>query len=186
MSKKTIFIGPEGVGKTCFCMLLQGQDCPKEHVQTRNLNNTTAEVKDSGNFLGFKKDVIVDLGGQQFKEYKELIEKAEPDNIFFMFNGVKLIEELKNFKEGGDTTMRMAFLNNLLEKKNTYYIATHADQYKGHMKEDILKGINEANDAYKSISGEMPRYRFKLTGRLFAVNATDAEQVNNLYKEIVK
>ena len=169
MSKKTIFIGPEGVGKTCFCMLLQGQDCPKEHVQTRNLNNTTAEVKDSGNFLGFKKDVIVDLGGQQFKEYKELIEKAEPDNIFFMFNGVKLIEELKNFKEGGDTTMRMAFLNNLLEKKNTYYIATH-----------------EANDAYKSISGEMPRYRFKLTGRLFAVNATDAEQVNNLYKEIVK
>lgn len=185
MSKKILVIGPEAVGKTCFCKLLHGEDCPKEHVQTRNLNNATISVKDSG-FLVFNHDEVIDLGGQQFEEYPELIKNAKPDSIFFMFNGVKLLEELKNFNVGGDTTMRMTFLNDILEEKDTFYIATHKDLYEGEMKDDILKGINEANDAYRSLSGEMPRYHFKLGGRLFTVNATDKEQVINLYKELMK
>ena len=117
--------------------------------------------------------------------------------LVFVFNGNDFIEELKNYKQGGQISalLRCYVMPALMEKEDgleyqheVYFIATHEDEYDGHerdMETELFSRLEIANEEYRKVANGT-RYPFKklLRGNLFCVDAKDSAQVTNIFKNI--
>lgn len=74
------------------------------------------------------------------------------------------------------------------------FVATHKDssfpddmKYQGDMKQAILNGMDQANREYREIAHcDRYPYRNLFISRLFTLNATDKDSVNEVFKELKK
>lgn len=190
-----IFVGPMAAGKTTIFQVLQGNKPPMKHDATQSNGKsvpirTSAKPRFFGLFDG--KISVIDAGGKdsEFKRYKEYCKKAE--KIIIVFNGIELLDEVDNSKEGGVTTSFCKMLLSQLyeiDASNLYFIATHADQYSGRecMCEEIKKRIKQANEEYSSLFNNSKRYPMfsDMLGRLYEVNATDPSSVQKVFSSIL-
>lgn len=90
-------------------------------------------------------------------------------------DGVKP-EELKEIREAMDTLLPNGI------PPNTYFIATHRDKcYLGNMKNKIIEKMKSIQDEYPG------RYLFhkRMLSSLYTINATNAEEVKQMFKSII-
>lgn len=185
--KKILLIGPQCTGKTCIIKILNGDAAPTEHIQT--LEQKT--IRKGG--LVFTKKEITEIGStQQIPERERKDGILCSDAIVFVFNGIEILNEMKNWQNGGETTSFLRnYFNFAMEKKFTkriYFVATHKDQC-NEMRSKILNYAEKANHEYVKFSGGSPRYNFyqeMAGGNLFPIDARDEKDVNDLYEIIVK
>ena len=170
-----LFVGPQGAGKTTIYERLLGNNIPEEYKATQN-NDT---VKRTGWFgwglIGGP--ILADLGGieQQINVYKDWLPLAK--HVLFVFDGNEFIKELLNYQESGKISAMLkhdVFRKASKKILNISFIATHADEYEGNtsMKEEIIQGLNIANEEYKKIANA-DRYDFTslFYGRLYCIDA---------------
>lgn len=195
MSKSNmIFVGPQAAGKTTLFQVLQGNEPPKVHEATIS-NGKSISIRTSAKpkFWGLinGKITVIDAGGKlsEFNNYNNWCQNAERTVI--VFNGIKLLDEVENCEEGGETTSFCKMLLSQLHEigvSNLYFVATHADQYSGSegMCEAIQKRIKQANEEYASLfnSKRYPMFGDML-GRLYEVNATNPASVQKVFSSIL-
>ena len=126
----------------------------------------------------------------EFRHYKEWCNDAE--KVIIVFNGVELLREIDDYKEGGETSSFLKMVLSQLEEidaSNLYFIATHADLYRGggSMQEAIQQKVNRVNEEYVSLF-KTKRYPMisQMRGCLFEVDATDPDSVEGVFSSILK
>ncbi len=197
MSKKNdmIFIGPQAAGKTALFKVLQGDAAPIKHETTAS-NGEPKTIKTSAKRWFFnllrEKVSVIDAGGKmsEFRKYKEWCNDAE--KVIIVFNGVELLREIDDYKEGGETSSFLKMILSQLEEidvSDMYFIATHADHYRGggSLQEAIQQKINRVNEEYVSLF-KTKRYPMisQMRGCLFEVDATDPNSVEGVFSSILK
>lgn len=197
MSKKNdmIFIGPQAAGKTTLFEVLQGDAAPTKHAATvSNGEPTTIKISAKRRFFNLLrgKVSVIDAGGKmsEFRHYKEWCNDAE--KVIIVFNGVELLREIDDYKEGGETSSFLKMVLSQLEEidaSDMYFIATHADHYRGggSLQEAIQQKINRVNEEYVSLF-KTKRYPMinQMRGCLFEVDATDPNSVDGVFSSILK
>lgn len=189
-----LLFGPQGAGKTQLYYSLQGLDY-NDPQQTRQADYKVKKDNLFGRF-GLSKYTIHEIGGKSMSLYdKELLHPAFVSNskLVFVFNGNELINELKNYKQGGLISALlkcyvMPALIDLNRQQDIFFIATHEDEYYGTEKDmgtEIFNCLEKANEEYRKVANGT-RYPFKnlLRGNLFCVDATDSAQVSKIFKDI--
>lgn len=190
-----IFIGPQAAGKTTILKVLGGDVAPTRHEATIS-NGKPTQIKTSARrkFFGLirGKVSVIDAGGKQseFRNYQEWCNNAE--KVIIVFNGVELLNEIEDYKEGGETSSFLKMVLSQLEEidaSDLYFIATHADLYRGggSLQEAIQQRINRVNEDYVSLFNTK-RYPMisQMRGCLFEVNATDPNSVEGVFSSILK
>ena len=195
MSKSDmIFVGPQAAGKTTLFQVIQGNMPPQKYEATIS-NGEAVTIRTSAKpiFFGWfnGKISVIDAGGKpsEFNNYKKWCQNAK--RIIIVFNGVELLNEVKNCKEGGETTSFCRMLLSQLHDistSNLFFVATHADWYKGNgtMCDEIKNRIKQANEEYATLFNSK-RYPMiiDMFGRLYEVNATNQESVQNVFSSIL-
>ena len=192
-----LLFGPQAAGKTQLYYSLRGLS----YEDPRQTGQEDYTVKKDTIFgkLGFSKYTIHEIGGKDiYLNNKGFLNQEFGSNtkILFVFNGIDLIEELKNYKQGGyiSSILRCYVMPALAEdvdkscQRDIFFIATHEDEYDGEemdMGTEIFTCLEKANEEYRKVANGT-RYPFKklLRGNLFCVNATDSAQVCKIFKNI--
>ena len=189
-----IFVGPMAAGKTTLFQVLQGNETPKVHTATiSNGEIVTIRTGAKKSFFGLikKRITVIDAGGKtsEFNHYLEWCKKAE--KIIIVINGIDLLREVDNCREGGETTSFCKMLLSQLHEidaSNLFFVATHADLYNGRdtMCDEIQKRIKKANDEYAALFNSK-RYPIisDMLGRLYEVNAKNSAAVEKLFSSIL-
>lgn len=179
-----LLIGPQTMGKTTIFNSARGEENPDKMETTTVITHK---------WIKFYTKSIRDTPGEDTTsrnnlKLKELIE--QDTYIAFVFNSLKLINELDHPEKGGQITSAIGILwkewNNIdNEGKKLFFIGTFADQVGGDnaarkIIRDKLKG---ANEYYVKIAGQ-PRYpysgHFLQEAWFRCLNATDPKQVEKI------
>ena len=193
-----LLFGPSAAGKTQLYHSLQGLDY--NNPQQTDQGDYKVKKNNFFGWIGLSKYTIHEIGGKDLYLYnKDFLHDAFWSNskLVFVFNGNDLIEELKNYKQGGYicSLLRCYVMPALNEKEadldcqqDIIFIATHEDEYEGpgmDMKTEIFNCLEKANEEYRKVANGT-RYPFKklLRGNLFCVNATDSMQVGKVFDNI--
>ena len=199
--KDVVLIGRPGAGKTCMAKIMSGDVVPTVYISTTNPTKYNA---DNGSwFFNVGKTIITDIGGLNQTKYAEwnnrLLSSDGYDLMgnsltFYVFDGNEFLKELDNHWAGGPigaeirNPLKRVYDNwNLSHNTdelpaNLYFVATHRDKCLiGNMKEKIL---NKMSDIQKEYPGRYFFYQ-KMMSTLHCINATDAEEVKDLFKHIV-
>ncbi len=190
-----LLFGPHLAGKTQLYYSLRG----KEYLSPIQTDEEDYKAKNSGvlGALGLSHYSIHEIGGKDvYNQDIEFLEKAFITSgiLVFVFNGNKLIEELKHYREGGDISSMLRCivspaLENCNKQKDIRFIATYEDEYAGQkadMGSEIISCIEHANEEYRKVANST-RYPFKplMPGNLFCVDARDSKKVKDLFKNII-
>ncbi len=196
-----LLFGPQNSGKTQLYYSLKGE----EYSDPQQTDRDEYKVNKNGllGWMGFSNYSIYEIGGKDlFLSNKEFLHNSfmSNDRLIFVFNGNELIDEIKNYKQGGYiSSMLRCSIMPVLDKINAAapnnprditFIATHEDEYEGTARDmgtEIYARLEEANEKYlKEANGE--RYPFKkiMRGNLFCLDATDSDQVKKVFKHINK
>ena len=193
-----LLFGPHAAGKTQLYHSLQGLD----YNDPQQTSQADYKVKKDTlwGWIGLSKFTIHEIGGKDIYLYdKEFLHQAFMSNskLVFVFNGNDLIDELKNYKQGGQISalLKCYVMPALMGKdddlnceQDIIFIATHEDEYYGterDMETEIFTCLEKANEEYRKVANGT-RYPFKklLRGNLFCVDATDSAQVSKIFKNI--
>lgn len=195
-----LLFGPHAAGKTQIYYSLQGM----EYTDPLQTDQEEYSIKKDGIFgwIGLSSYSIQEIGGKDIylydKKYLNQIFKLNT-KLVFVFNGNDLIEELKNYHQGGriSSLIRCFVTPALYEnesdddfRRDIMFIATHEDEYQGSEKDmetEIFTCLEKANEDYRKIANGI-RYPFKklLRGNLFCIDATDSKQVSRVFNQINK
>jgi len=206
--KDLVLIGRPGAGKTCMAKIMSGGVAPTTYEETNKAKDYKAK---NGSFIfNFGKTIITDTGGRKLDSSTWNNYCLKGDRlIFYVFDGKEFLKELDCHWEGGE--IGSSIRNELLPiyrsyermsedskkksgynckvpisddglGKNVYFIATHKDKCLiGDMKDKIISKMN-------SIQDECPgRYFFhkRMLSTLYCINATDVDEVKQLFDKIV-
>lgn len=195
-----LLFGPHWAGKTQLYHSLRRLDY-NDPQQTGEADYTVKKENLLG-WFGLSKYSIHETGGKdRFLFDKELLHQAFLSNskLVFVFNGNEFIDELKNYKQGGQISalLRCYVMPALKEKEadldspqEITFIATHEDEYDGNerdMETEIFTCLEKANEEYRRVANGT-RYPFKklMRGNLYCVDATDSAQVRQIFNTINK
>ena len=189
-----LLFGPHAAGKTQLYYSLRN----KYYSDPQQTGQADYKVNRDGivGWLGLSKYTIHEIGGKDIYLYDQtFLHQAfwENSKLIFVFNGNDLIEELRNYKQGGmiSALLRCYVMPALMDMdRQLIFIATHEDKYYSQerdMETEIFACIEKANEEYRKVANGT-RYPFKklLRGNLFCVDATDSAQVSKIFKNINK
>lgn len=195
-----LLFGPQAAGKTQLYHSLRGV----EYNDPQQTGQEDYKVNKDNllGWFGLSKYTIHEIGGKKlFNVSKEFFHQAFLSNskLIFVFNGNEFIDELRNYKQGGEISalLRSYIMPALKENESDLdsprditFIATHEDEYNGEerdMETEIFSFMEKANEEYCKVANST-RYPFKklMRGNLFCVDATDSAQVSEVFKKINK
>ena len=203
-----LLVGTPAAGKTTFVSIVKTGKAPNTYVET--------EVEKIKTWRKLKHIKILDTGGLERNDeskYSNWIDESK--KICFFFDGIKFLQEIEDFYNGGEISSKIIFyvLKPLKDKElddtRLFFIATHDDIFsefkdryiKMHgedkfiqvygnsndMKAAIITRLNYANQEYSILCGTN-RYAFsQLLGgqHFFCLNTTNVEQTKKVYEEII-
>lgn len=203
MATLLLLIGPQTMGKTTIFNAAHGEENPDKMETTQNVSKCKKIC--SGSY-------IRDTPGSNIyrtpKEINKMIDNGDltyrrATHIGFVFNIKDFLQELDHPEQGGAiSSAMMLFWHNFveelsnedniyykIEKKNIHFIGTFADQVKGDACELIRTKMEDANEAYIKIAGQL-RYpyfsHFKNNANIHCLNATNVNEVKALINQIFK
>lgn len=206
--KDVVLIGRPLAGKTCMAEIMSGGVAPTGYIST--VKPTKYDADNGSCFFNLGKTIITDIGGndQNLTTWKSHLLSSDEYELmgnsftFYVFDGNEFLKELDNHWAGGAigaeirNTLKKVYDNWRLAEyvkndknakiyelpANLYFIATHRDQCLiDDMKKEIL---NKMSDIQKEYPGRYFFYK-KMMSTLHCINATDAEEVKDLFKHIV-
>lgn len=196
-----LFLGPQGTGKTCIMNILKEKSIPSTYLASGTVFDKRGTV------IPFvPKTSLCEVGGFHSLDKDRISNIHGAKNICFVINGPEFLEEVRNWKNGGINSSFLTHWYRIIlgerqkqDKKtkdkekvgHIWIIATHNDIYQGgNLDNEIKNAIKVANEKYlEEVTGSgAPRYIFHdaLNGAFFAINATNKDEVLDVYHKIKK
>lgn len=190
-----LFLGPQGTGKTCIMNILLEKNIPSTHLASSTVSAKRGHLNPTS---------LCEVGGFHLLDRDRFNKIHGAKNICFVINGPELLKEVQKWKTGSENSSflthwyRIIANEKLKQDEKTkkesqigqvWIIATHNDMYEGNdLASDIKNAIKSANEEYgnEGLGNGALRYNFHdvLNGAFFTLNATNREEVLDVYHKI--